>query len=328
MNLGIPLLASAQQSGNIWEYRENYVPVEYNPIPEFMIFADTAILIFLMIAGVFFVIRQKPSKWMTILTIISLAYLGIIRGGCICPVGAVTNITMGILNPAMIGLLTMVIFLSPLIIALIAGRVFCTSGCPIGAIQHLFYSKKRHIKIPDKLNKYLRIIPILILAATIYAAISAQYYLVCELEPYKAIFFVGKSWSGQILGFLTGGSVEAKLLWAMGIFSWGYLIAILAAGFWIPRPFCRFLCPYGVLLGFISIFSVKRRKINIDKCNQCGLCQKACPVQAIAVDRKNKTSNLSNYDCLQCNICSDSCKKGAIEFSGTKSPKAAISEKI
>jgi polyferredoxin len=304
---------SAQNNGDIWEYRDNYVPVQYFPIPEFMVFVDTGVLILLMATGLIFVLRKKPARWLSYLAIIALVYLGIIRGGCICPVGSITNITMGILNPQMIGLVTMVIFLSPVIFALVAGRIFCTSGCPIGAVQHLFYSKKRHIRIPSRINTILKIIPVLILAATVYAAIYAKYYLVCELEPYKAIFFLGKTWSGQLLSFITGQSVEAKLLWAMGIFSWIYLVAILIAGFWIPRPFCRFLCPYGVLLGFISMFSFKRRKINNETCIHCGMCQKVCPTQAIVVDRKNKSVSLSNYDCVQCNLCSDSCKKGAIK---------------
>ncbi|MCK9303895.1 MAG: 4Fe-4S binding protein [Bacteroidales bacterium] len=312
-----------QEYGDIWEYRENYVPVEYNPIPEFMVFADMTILIFLIIIGLMFVIGHKPSRWLSVLAIISLIYLGILRGGCICPVGAVTNITMGILSPEMVGLATVIIFLTPLIIALIAGRIFCTSGCPIGAIQHLMYSKKRRIRIPEKINKILRIVPVLILAATIYAAVYSKYYLICELEPYKAIFFLGKSWTGQIINFITGQSVEAKLLWAMGITAWIYLAVILIIGFWIPRPFCRFICPYGVLLGFFSMFSIKRRSINGEKCNQCGLCQRACPVEAISVDRKGKTSSLSHYDCIQCNKCTDACKKGAIVFKGLRYDKSA-----
>ena len=305
--------AEGQGAGDIWTYKENYVPVKFNPTPEYMVFVDMAILIVIVLAGLFFVIKRKSSPLFTSLTIITLIYLGLIRGGCICPVGVISNVTMGLMNPTNVGLVTMIIFLVPLIVALIAGRVFCTTGCPLGAVQHLFYKRKKHYKLPEKLNTILKVLPVLVLIGTVYAAISAQFFLVCELEPYKVAFFTGKTWSGQILAFLTGHSMEARVMWTFGIFSWIYLAIILVIGYWIPRPFCRFLCPYGVLLGLFSLFSFKPRKIDNEKCIHCGMCQKICPTQAIVIDRKNSTSRLSNYSCVQCNLCSKSCKADAVK---------------
>jgi len=299
--------------GDIWAYRESYVPIKYSPTPEYMVFVDMAILIMIMLTGLFFVLRRKYSRVFSMLTIITLVYLGLIRGGCICPVGVISNVTMGLMNPTNVGLVTTVIFLVPLIIALIAGRVFCTTGCPLGAVQHLFYKRKKHIKLPDRLNSVLKVLPAIMLVGTIYAAIKAQCFLVCELEPYKVAFFTGKTWFEQILAFLMGHSMEARFLWTFGIFTWLYLAVMLVIGYWIPRPFCRFICPYGVLLGIFSLFSFKPRKIDNEKCIHCGMCQKICPTQAIVIDRKSSTSSLSNYSCVQCNLCSKSCKVDAVK---------------
>jgi polyferredoxin len=300
-------------NGNVAEFRDSYVPVQYNPTPEYMVFVDMGVLIVIMLVGVFFVMKRKASWKLSMLAIIALAYLGIIRGGCICPVGVITNVTMGMVSPRMVGLVTLVVFLSPLIVALFAGRVFCTSGCPLGAMQHIFQKKKKLVKIPQKLNTIIKIFPIALLVGTIYFALKSSYFLACELEPYKAVFFIGKSWFEQLVAFIAGQPMEAKLLWSFGFFAWGYLLVMMVIGYWFPRPFCRFMCPYGVLLGVFSFFSVKQRRIDNSSCIHCGACQKVCPTQAIVIDRKTKISSLSNYDCVQCNKCTDSCKSKAIK---------------
>lgn len=299
---------------DVWEYKEQYVPKAFHPTPEYMVYVDMGILVLIMLAGLFLVLRKKPSRLLSLMAIITLVYLGLIRGGCICPVGLTTNIVMGIINPNAIGLAATIIFLSPLIIALIAGRIFCTAGCPLGAVQHLFYKKKKHYKLPKKANSLIKIFPIAILVATIFFAVQGSRYFVCELDPYKAGFFTGQAWFEQFIAFIKGNPMENKLLWAMGLFAWIYLIAILVVGYWVPRPFCRLLCPYGVLLGAISPFAFRRRSITQLDCTFCGRCEKVCPTQAISIDPKTKTGTLSSYDCIQCNLCSDSCKSKAVNL--------------
>ena len=298
--------------GNIKQYKENYIPKEYFPTPEYMVFVDLSVLMLLLLIGLFFVLRRKSQKAMSLMALITFVYLGFIRGGCICPVGAISNTTMGIVNPAQVGLASFIIFMIPLLIALIAGRVFCTSGCPLGAVQHMMQKKKKFKKVPVKLNKALKIVPIMMLIATIYYAIQSSCFLICQLEPYKVIFFTGQTWFEQALAFIMGNPLEPVFMLAFGIVTWIYLIFMLALGYWVPRPFCRFLCPYGVLLGVISFFSFKPRHIKEDNCVHCGMCEKACPTQAITIDRKTKYAYLSNYDCIQCNRCNVSCKKDAI----------------
>ena len=49
----------------------------------------------------------------------------------------------------------------------------------------------------------------------------------------------------------------------------------------VGRPYCRFLCPYGVLLGLASNVSKWRARITPDTCMQCRLCEQSCPFDAI-----------------------------------------------
>ena len=301
--------------GNIREFKENYVPVEYNALPEYMSFVDLGIMLTLLFLGLFFVLKRKTGRPMNILMIITFVYLALIRGGCICPVGAITNATMGIVEPALVSMTAFVVFLGPMLIALVGGRVFCSSGCPLGSVQHIGKAKKykNWIRIPKKVNTALKLAPIIILLLTVYfAANGSACFFACELDPYKAIFFTGQSWFEQGLAYIMGQPMESKILIAGGLGTWIYMVIMLVLGYWIPRPFCRFICPYSVLLGVMSMFAVKRRTINADNCVYCGLCDKACPVQAITIDRNLKLAKVSNYDCIQCNKCNESCKKDAI----------------
>jgi ferredoxin len=310
----IPDGPTQELSESILEYKDNYIPKVFKPIPEYMYYIDFSVMLILLFAGVYMVLKLKSQKAITILSIFCFVYLGFIRGGCICPVGATSNVVMGIVNPENVGLLTSLLFLVPLIVALFLGRVFCSSACPLGAVQQLGKKKKKYLRLPSKLNFALKVIPIGVLVATIYFSITGELYFICELDPYKAIFFTGQSWFEQFWGFITNQPKEIKFLFAGNLVLGIYLSAILILGIWVPRPFCRFICPYGVILGFLSIFSFKTRKINKD-CIQCGLCVKSCPTQAIKVDRKTQYSHISNYDCIQCNACTDVCRKESIEIS-------------
>jgi ferredoxin len=55
----------------------------------------------------------------------------------------------------------------------------------------------------------------------------------------------------------------------------------LLIGLFVGRPYCRFLCPYGVILRLLSRLSKWRVTITPTDCIQCRLCEEACPFGAI-----------------------------------------------
>jgi polyferredoxin len=82
------------------------------------------------------------------------------------------------------------------------------------------------------------------------------------------------------------------------------VIAVLFVGSIFIRNFwCRFLCPYGALLGIASLLSPNKIKRNPVSCIDCGLCAKACR-SSIKVD---KVKTVISDECSTCLSCVDAC---------------------
>ena len=57
-----------------------------------------------------------------------------------------------------------------------------------------------------------------------------------------------------------------------------------------------------------------RLEIDIEKCIFCGLCQKRCPANALAVSRQPKSWTLDPYRCIVCAECVAACPKKCLEM--------------
>jgi ferredoxin len=77
-----------------------------------------------------------------------------------------------------------------------------------------------------------------------------------------------------------------------------FLLSIVMRNFW-----CRYLCPYGALLGILSLISPHKIKRNASSCIDCGRCSKVCPSN-IQVDR---LKTVVSDECSTCLACVDSC---------------------
>lgn len=308
---------------DLYEYKEAYVPQEF-PFESFhWEVADIAVLFVLLTAAGLLSLKHQAQCRFTALSIIGLLYFGIFRGGCICPVGATTNFILGLARPEMIGKLTAILFLLPLLAAFFAGRVFCTSACPLGAIQHLV-ARKNGYMIPAKYNKLLRALPVGVLIVTVWGALRGGLFIACKLDVYKPVFFTGHAWIGQLGDWVRQTLTEPRLLLVGDLAAWLLLAAVLVLGYFVPRPFCRFACPYGVLLGLISRIGLRNRQIDVESCFSCIMCTKTCPVQAISSNTLKTKVEVSDFHCVQCGRCDGTCKGDALEsptpFPGTTIP--------
>lgn len=227
------------------------------PVMQLQEYGDVLILLAVLILATIFDLKMRSRKALFWLMVFSLGYFGFYREGCVCPIGAIQNVAMSIFDSNYaVPVSVLLIFLLPLIFAGLFGRVFCASVCPLGAIQDLVLLKP--IKLNAKVSQALSTIPYIYLGTAVLLASTGSAFIICRFDPFIGFFRLNGNAPYLYLG-----------------------AAFLLVGVFIGRPYCRFLCPYGVLLGWMSRFSKWHLTITPTECVQCRLCEDSCPFDYI-----------------------------------------------
>ena len=225
---------------------------------------DVILLAVAMGMQAWLVLARRSRNAVAWLTVVWLAYFGFYRGGCVCPVGATQNVALGLADAGYaVPLAVIATFLLPVVFALFVGRVFCGGVCPLGAIQDVVLV--RAVRVPRWLGAALGVVPLMYLGLAVLLAATDSVFVICRYDPFVAFFRL--SGSGPMLA-LGGG--------------------LLALSTVVARPYCRFVCPYGALLGVCSKVAWKRPSVTPDTCIRCRLCKDACPVDAIRMPDENE----------------------------------------
>jgi polyferredoxin len=204
--------------------------------------------------------RRAPVIWVSV---VSTAYFGFFRSGCVCSIGSIQNVALALSDSSYaMPAATLLFFTLPVFFTLLFGRVFCAGVCPMGALQELVHLKNFRLSRP--VEAALGLLPWIYLAFAVLYAATRSRFLICRFDPFIGIFRMG----GDIGMILFGA-------------------ALLAAAVFAGRPFCRFLCPYGALLSLFARVSVRRIQLT-PSCINCDLCLHACPVDAIRPPCENK----------------------------------------
>jgi len=223
----------------------------------FLEYLDVFVLFVVLSVVTWFVLKKRSRKGVFWTSVFSLLYFGFYREGCICSIGSIQNVVLGIVDPTYaIPLTALLFFLLPLIFSLFVGRVFCAGACPLGAIQDIIAI--RPIELPKWIQKVLGLIPYLYLGLAVLFVATKSEFIICRYDPFVDFFRFEAPFHMLILGIL-----------------------FLVIGIFVARPYCRFFCPYSVLLGWMSKFSSKHLTITPAKCIQCKLCANSCPFGAI-----------------------------------------------
>jgi len=242
-----------------------YPEVSY-PIPNesLWITIDIILLIALMSIVTWATIKKRTRQPVIWTSIISVAYFGFFRSGCICSVGSIQNVSLALVdNTYILPISVLLFFILPILFAFLFGRVFCSGVCPLGALQELVNVK--NYKLSKAVTTALGMIPWIYLIFAILYAVTRSSFIICRFDPFVGIFRLG----GDI-GLITFG------------------VLLLIASIFTGRPFCRFICPYGALLSLFSKVSIWKMELTKQACINCELCHNACPVDAINPPYDNK----------------------------------------
>jgi NosR/NirI family nitrous oxide reductase transcriptional regulator len=182
--------------------------------------------------------------------------------------------------------LTFILWFAVAAALLFWGRgAYCGWLCPFGALQELTNQIARKLRIPqwtlpwglhERLWPVKYMIFLGLFGVSLMSVEQAEH--LAEIEPFKTAI---------ILKFIRAWPFVA------------YAVALLVAGLFVERFYCRYLCPLGAALAIPARLRMFDWLKRYHECgNPCQTCAIQCPVQAI-----HKTGEINPNECINCLHC-------------------------
>lgn len=220
----------------------------------------------------------------------SIPFLASASSHAICPFGGVVSLGQLIHEGSLLPKIhesSIVLMIAVGITALLFGAAFCAWVCPFGFFQELIAPlgqklwKKRYNRfIPAHIDRGLRYIRYAILLWVLYISFASVRLVFADYDPYYALF---NFWTGEVAStaFIA-------------------LAAVIIASFFIERPFCKYACPYGALLGLSNLIRIVPLRRNTTSCISCKACDRVCPMNINVSTRRS----VRDHQCIHCLACS------------------------
>jgi len=207
----------------------------------------------------------------------------------LCPFGGVVTIYQFVTVGTFVQKIhesSFVLMVIGFLLAILFGPVFCGWICPLGTIQEAvsrfgrkFFRRRFNHFVPARLDKALRYLRYGVLAWVLYMTAVTGKLIFAEYDPYFALF---NFWSSEVS--VTGLAI-------LGV--------TLGLSLFVERPWCKYACPYGAVLGLSNLFRVFGIRRNPQTCKADGACSILCPMN-IPVDSKTVVRDLQCISCMEC----------------------------
>jgi polyferredoxin len=185
------------------------------------------------------------------------------------------------------GMFLLIAFLA---ISWLLRKTFCSWLCPVGTLSEYLWrlgkqTFHRNWRLPRRLDIPLRSLKYILLGLFLYAVASMSVPAIeAFLEgPYGLVSDV------KMLDFFRFMSVAGGVVVALLV-----VLSVFVQNFW-----CRYLCPYGALMGLAALASPLRIRREASLCIDCAKCAKACPA-LLPVDRLVSIRSAECTGCLEC----------------------------
>jgi len=169
-------------------------------------------------------------------------------------------------------------------------KSFCGWFCPVGTLSEWLWKLGRSLfgknyKLPVWLDFPLRSLKYLLLIFFVKTIFSMSSPAISGFlqSPYYKMSDV------KMLQFFTKMSALSVVV----------LIVLVLSSVVIRNVWCRYLCPYGALMGLLAVFSPTRIQRNPDTCIGCKSCSQACPYY-LPVDKKRYIISPECNGCMEC----------------------------
>ncbi len=219
----------------------------------------------------------------------SIPFLATASLHAVCPFGGVVSIYQFLTVGTFVQKIhdsSFILMIIGFLMAILFGPVFCGWICPLGTIQEFvsgfgrkIFRKRFNHFVPVKLDNILRYLRYFVLAWVLYMTAVTGTLIFSEYDPYFALF---NFWSSEIS--LTGLAI-------LGV--------TLLLSLFVERPWCKYACPYGAVLGVSNLFRVFTIRRNGNTCKADGACSIMCPMN-IPVDSLTIVQDHQCISCLEC----------------------------
>jgi polyferredoxin len=197
----------------------------------------------------------------------------------------------------------MFLFIAFLLMSLFLKKAFCSWLCPVGTLSENLWKLGRKIfgrnlHLPQWADLPLRGLKYVLLGFFVFVigAMSAEAIGDFMQTPYGLIADV------KMLNFFRDMGMTAAIV--IGVLVLGSML--------VENLWCRYLCPYGALMGLVSLLSPLKIRHDADACIDCGKCARACPSN-LPVDR---LTQVRSVECTACMACVAACSaQDALQFS-------------
>ncbi len=247
-------------------------------------------LMFMLITPLLLFHFPRSEYFRPIVMLASLALFGFLQMSCPRVPRAIEFMISALVNHRPVAMYTIKIGVF-IITALLFSRFYCVWICPKGIIQEYIYKPDFKFEMPEKIDKLLKKVKFVLLFVLIIATLFGDFKLFEHIGPFHILF----SMSGSVI----------MIVW---------LALWLIFSVFISRPYCRYFCPEGALLGLINRLSILRVRVLYNgDCNGCKRCERVCPVDAIQNVDRCKTA-IDEYECIACRNCEKGCQMNCVSF--------------
>jgi ferredoxin-type protein NapH len=235
------------------------------------------------------------------------------------------------LTAAIIPFLAVAVFV---IIGSIFGRAFCAWGCPFGLVQDILSLTPNKKYRPNRqtnsgLREFGQFFLILGLGIAVYIGFVG---IIDDIAEVKQAFgaFSDEPFAPLDPGATLFGAIPYWIMWEtfpgdfnafidfvpeMDILLWirlSILLFTLILAIFIPRGWCRWFCPTGLLMGIMAKNSIIGVGRNITRCTRCGDCERSCPMHVRILDYSG--DRVRDPQCINCLECVEICPEDAMEI--------------
>jgi polyferredoxin len=188
----------------------------------------------------------------------------------------------------------MFLFMAFLLMSLFLKKSFCSWICPVGTFSEYLWKLGRKIfgrnlQLPRWADLPLRGLKYLLLGFFLFVigTMSAEALDAFMHTTYGLVADV------KMMNFFRNMGLTAAIVLLLLA-----LLSLVVENFW-----CRYLCPYGALLGLTSLLSPLKIRRDANACIDCGKCARACPAN-LPVDR---LTQVRSVECAACMACIAAC---------------------